>query len=153
VLTETSAALRGELWQCRRQAIALRRYIAPQRDAIARMAIERVPWIDALAGQRLREAGDRITRYVEDLDAGRERAAIVQDELTTRLTEQMNRNMYLLSIFAGIFLPLSLIVGLLGINVGGIPGGEWPWAFTAVALGTAAIGIVEYLVIRRLRWL
>lgn len=151
-IADAHAGLRAELWQSRRVAIELRRYIAPQRDAMARLVTERVSWIDAQAGQRLREVADRITRYVEDLDAARERAAIIQDELTTRLAETMNRNMYMLSIIAAIFLPLSLLTGLLGINVGGIPGVEWKWAFTIVAVGVLVIGIAGFLLMRRLRW-
>jgi zinc transporter len=153
VLTRTDSALRGELWHARHQAIALRRYIAPQRDAMARLVTERVSWIEPHIFQRLREVADRITRYVEDLDAGRERAAIVQDELNTRLSEQMNRNMYVLSVIAGIFLPLTLLTGLLGINVGGIPGEKWPWSFTAVAAGTVILGYIEYLLFKRLKWI
>lgn len=153
VLTATSATLRAELWQMRRTAIALRRYIAPQREAMTRLVSERVAFIDVPDSQRLREVNDRITRYVEDLDAARERAAVVQDELATRLTEQMNRNMYVLSVLAGIFLPLSLITGLLGINVGGIPGDKSDWGFAIVALAIAFIGIVEYWMFRRLKWL
>jgi zinc transporter len=151
-LTAAHAALRAELWNLRRVAIGLRRYIAPQREAMARLVTERVAWIDAHAGQRLREVADRITRYVEDLDAARERAAIVQDELTTRLTEQMNRNMYILSVIAAIFLPLSLLTGLLGINVAGIPGEKTEWAFAAVALGVILVGALEFLILRRLKW-
>jgi len=122
VISKTNASLRGKLWQLRRQAISLRRYISPQRDALAKLVTERIDWIDTHANQRLREIADRITRYVENLDSARERAAIIQDELSTRLSEQMNRNMYVLSVIAGIFLPLTLITGLLGINVAGIPG-------------------------------
>ncbi len=153
VLMTSDASLRGELWQMRRQSIALRRYIAPQREAMARLVTEEISWIEPNVGQRLREIADRITRYVEDLDAARERASIVQDELTTRLTEQMNRNMYVISIIAAIFLPLSLLTGLLGINVAGIPGDKWPWAFTAVGIGIAVLGVVEYYVFRKLKWL
>jgi zinc transporter len=153
VLTATNATLRAELWHLRRQAISLRRYIAPQREAMARIVTERMSWIEPQVGQRLREVADRITRYVEDLDAGRERAAIVQDELTTRLSEQMNRNMYVLSVIAGIFLPLTLITGLLGINVGGIPGEKWEWSFSAVLVGTLVLGLIEYLLFRRLKWI
>lgn len=153
VLLETQATLRGELWAMRRQAIALRRYVAPQREAMARLVTERVTWIDARAGQRLREVADRITRYVEDLDSGRERAAIIQDELTTRLNEQMNRNIYVLSVIAGIFLPLSLVSGLLGINVAGIPGEKWPWSFTVVSGGLLLLGLLEYVLFRRLKWI
>jgi zinc transporter len=153
VLTRTDDSLRSELWQLRRQSISLRRYIAPQREAMARLVTERVTWIEPHVGQQLREIADRITRYVEDLDAGRERAAIVQDELTTRLSEQMNRNMYVLSIIAGIFLPLTLLTGLLGINVGGIPGEKWPWSFTGVVAGTVILGYIEYLLFKRLKWI
>lgn len=153
VLSQTSASLRGELWRLRREAISLRRYIAPQREAMARLVTERVSWMDSHAGQRVREVADRITRYVEDLDAARERAAIVQDELTTRLGEQMSRNMYVLSVIAGIFLPLTLLTGLLGINVAGIPGEKWPWAFAAVVGGTVVLGVIEYLIFRRLKWI
>ncbi|MCE2510813.1 MAG: zinc transporter ZntB [Alphaproteobacteria bacterium] len=153
VLTETRAALRGDLWHVRRQAILLRRYVAPQREAMTRLTTEPISWIDLPAAQRLREIADRVTRYVEDLDAARERAAIVQDELASRLGEQMNRNMYILSVIAGIFLPLSLITGLLGINVAGMPGNSWPWAFTVVSIGLVIVGAIEYFLFKRLKWI
>ena len=153
VLADTQASIRGELWKLRRQAIALRRYVSPQREAMARLVTERISWINAQTGQRLREIADRITRYVEDLDSARERASVVQDELTTRLSEQMNRKMYVLSVIAGIFLPLSLLTGLLGINVAGIPGDKWSWSFTVVAVGIFVVGLVEYFLFRRLKWI
>lgn len=153
LLADPSYEIRTTLWSLRHQAIALRRYVAPQREAMARITTERAAWLDGLTMQRLRESADRVTRYVEDLDAARERAAIIQDELTTRLGEQMNRNMYVLSIIAGIFLPLSLLTGLLGINVGGIPGDKWEWSFTAVSVGVVAVGVIEYLLFRRLKWI
>lgn len=147
------AGLRAELWDRRREAIGLRRYIAPQRDAMTRLYAERVDWIDEPSAQRLRECADRVTRYVEDLDAARERATLVQDELNSRMTEHMNRNTYVLSVIAAIFLPLSLITGLLGINVGGIPGEKWEWAFWLVTFGIGACGVGGFFLLRRLRWL
>ena len=153
ILADSQASMRGELWRLRRQAIALRRYVSPQRDAMARLVTEGAAWIDANTGQRLREVADRITRYVEDLDSARERASIVQDELTTRLGERMNRNMYVLSVIAGIFLPLSFVAGLLGVNVAGIPGDKWPWAFAVLSGGLLILGVIEYFLFRRLKWI
>ena len=144
--------LRSRLGDVRRQAIALRRYIAPQREVMARLQSERVPWLTDLDRARLREAADRLTRYAEDLDASRERAAVTQEELANRLSEQMNRTMYVLSMVAAVFLPLGLLTGLLGINVGGIPGTESNLAFTivcAILLVLAATGIWAF---RRLRF-
>jgi len=145
--------LRGRLVGVRRQAIALRRYLAPQREALNRLAVEPTELFGDLDRVRLREEADRVTRYVEDLDAGRERAMVVQDELATRLSEAINRNMYLLSVVAAVFLPLGLLTGLLGINVGGIPGSEVSWAFAAVCALVVLLALVELILLRRLRWL
>jgi zinc transporter len=153
IIENSHSSIRAELWKLRRQAIALRRYVSPQREAMAHLVSERISWIDSQTAQQLRENADHITRYIENLDSARERASIVQDELTTRLSEQMNRNMYVLSVIAGIFLPLSLLTGLLGVNVAGIPGDKWPWAFTAVTVGIFVIGWIEYTLFRRLKWI
>lgn len=152
VVEVSSRELRSQVAALRRKVIALRRHLAPQREVMAVLMNERTEWLDDLHRLRLREVADRIIRHVEDLDAVRDRAAVVQDELTGRLGEQMNRNMYVLSIVAGIFLPLGLLTGLLGINVGGIPGANTPWAFAAVCFLLVAFGVGEIWILRRLRW-
>ncbi len=128
----TPGNLRGRLADVRRQAIVLRRYMFPQRDALSTFAIEDLDWLTERERSRLREATDRITRLAEELDAIRERAAVVQDQLVERRAEEMNRNMLILAVVAAVFLPLGLLTGLLGINVGGIPGAETAWAFWGV---------------------
>ena len=65
----------------------------------------------------------------------------------------MNKTMYLLSIVAAIFLPLGLLTGLLGINVGGIPGTENPYAFLVVCGTLVIIAIIQALLFRRMRWM
>jgi zinc transporter len=77
----------------------------------------------------------------------------VQEELAARVSEQINRNMYVLSIVAAVFLPLGLVTGYLGINVGGIPGADWRWAFAIVGLGLLAIAGFELWLFRRLKWI
>ena len=69
LLTGETQELRGRLAAVRREAIMLRRYLAPQRDAMGRLHSERVIWLDDMNRMRLREQADRLTRYVEDLDA------------------------------------------------------------------------------------
>lgn len=149
VLTRHDRDVRGRIAEVRRQAISLRRYIAPQREAMSGLTSGLADWIDLRHRARLREIADKITRYVEDLDSARERSAIIHEELAVRLSEQMNRTMYTLSIVATIFLPLSLLTGLLGINVGGIPGAETPWAFWAVCGFIVVAAVSEMWVFRR----
>jgi len=144
---------RRQLLDLRREAIALRRYLAPQRDALARLATDRIEWLGDRERLQLREVLDRTTRFVEDLEEARERAAVTQEELAGRLAEQLNQRMYALSIVAGVFLPLSFATGLLGINVAGIPGAEISWAFGAVCGGLVLLGVGEIALFRKLGWL
>lgn len=153
VLGGSTSSLRQKLVELRSTAIALRRYIGPQREAMARLLTQQVDWLTPMDRRWLREVADRITRYVEDLDAARERAQIVQDELAARISEQINRNMYVLSIVAAVFLPLGLVTGYLGINVGGIPGTDSRWAFASVGLMLLVIAVFEVWLFRRLRWI
>jgi zinc transporter len=125
------AGLRGELADIRRMAIMMRRYLFPQRDALSTLEIEDMAWLDQHARSRLREATERVTRLAEELDAIRDRAQVVHDMVMDLRSEAMNRQMLLLSVVSAIFLPLGFITGLMGINVGGIPGAHTPWAFWA----------------------
>jgi len=153
VLTQKSFELRPRLANIRRTVISLRRYIAPQRDVITQMQNAKVDWLNDSERMSLRETADRTTRFVEDLDAIRDRATVTQEELNSSLTEQMNKTMYVLSIVAGIFLPLGLLTGLLGINVGGIPGTENPRAFAIFCVILIVVAAWQVWLFKRKKWM
>ena len=153
VLEQKSESIRTQLADLRRQAINLHRYLAPQREALARLHSEKIAWLSDADRLHLREVHDRMGRTVEDLDAARERAAITQEELDNRMAEQLNQRMYMLSMVAALFMPLTFLTGLLGINVGGIPGAENKQAFILVCLILAGIGLVLYLLFRKRKWM
>jgi zinc transporter len=153
ILTAESHQLRSIIAGLRREIIIIRRYLAPQRDAIVRLVSERVSWMSEAERMRLREIADRMTRFVEDLDSARERAAVAQEELLGRLSEQMEKRMYLLSLVAAIFLPLGFLTGLLGINVGGIPGSEYHWGFALVTVMIFILVVVQVVIFKIKKWL
>jgi len=153
VLNLQSYQLRTQISQLRREAISLRRYLAPQRDAMTRLYNEKVPWLDETHRMQIREVADNIMRYVEDLDAVRERAIVIQEELMSRISEQMDKRMYVLSMVAAIFLPLGFLTGLLGINVGGIPGAEYKGAFYVFCGILSVTVIVQIFVFKKLKWM
>jgi zinc transporter len=153
VLTAESRVHRGDLANLRREAIALRRYLAPQREVMVRLCLCQAPWFQPEVRARLREVSVRTLRSVEDLDAARERAAVLQDELNNRLSDQMNRTMYVLTVAATVLMPPSLITGLLGINVGGMPGADNSWSFWMVILLLVFLAIVEVVILRRFKWI
>lgn len=153
VMTERSHELRPKLANLRRQTISMRRYISPQRDVLARLQNERISWLSDIDKVHIREIAERTARFIDDMDSARDRAAITQEELNNHLSEQMNKTMYILSIVAAIFLPLGLITGLLGINVGGIPGTENKFAFAFVTIFLVGFALTLYMIFKRKRWI
>lgn len=145
--------LRAELIALRRSAIPLRRYLSPQREALAHLIAAPMAWLDDLQRAHLREVADRTIRFVEDLDAVHERATLLHGEFANHLSERINVNIYVLSIVAAVILPLSLVTGLLGANVGGIPGESSPWGFALLTLVLAAIAAAEVWILKRLDWI
>ena len=91
--------------------------------------------------------------YVEDLDLARERAMVVREEMLSNLAQEQNSKMYLLSLVAAVFLPLSFITGMMGMNTAGLPGSENTMAFWIVVVLMLLTGLGILLVFRRKRWM
>jgi len=136
-----AAQSRQRVAQTRSAAIAYRRFIVPQRQALERLSLARVPWLEEDDHLHLQEATDRYSRMGEELEAVRERAALAHEELTDLRAEQMNQRALVLSIVALVFLPLTFLTGLLGMNVAGIPFAHESWAFWGVAGVCVAIAV------------
>ena len=141
--------LRDQLLQLRRQIIPVRRYVLPQRDALYLLMQEHNSWTTPDENDHMQRAAAETTRLVEALDALRERAGLLQEQIASEIADRMNRNTYALSIVAAIFLPLGFLTGLLGINVGGVPGMETPWAFWAVVALCAFSAALVWWVMKR----
>ena len=132
--------LRGEIAESRRAVVLVRRYLAPQRDALYRLRHDDATWLTTEAKTHLREVDDRLVRHLEDLDEIRQRAAILQEELAALVAEQTNRNLYALSMVTVIMLPMSFVTGYFGMNTGALPfGADHPYG-TWMASGL--IGLV-----------
>lgn len=152
VVESADISLRESIVQVRKQAIIFRRYMSPQRDAIGQLRMSDVSWLNEGHKRLLNEGHNHVTRYVEDLDAIRERAQIVKDEIANIMTDRLNKNMYVLSIIAAIFLPLGFLTGLLGINVGGIPGADNSYAFVFFCGILVVMVLIQIVVFKKLKW-
>ncbi len=141
------------LSQLRQQVISLRRHLSPQREALAQLVREPLSQQDPHHQQWLHEVMDQLSRQVEAFDEVRDRAAVVQEELIRRSSEALNARMYVLSIITAIFLPLSFMTGLLGVNVGGIPWANQDngfWIVLGLMLGAV---LLQLLLLKQKRWL
>ena len=152
ILETADSDLRKDIVNIRKQSIVFRRHLAPQRDAISQLRLSDLSWLAETDRRYLQEAFNHIVRYVEELDAIRERAQIVKDELASMIADKMNRNTYVLSVIAAIFLPLGFLTGLFGINIGGMPGVENDKAFLIFCVFLVILVPVQILVFRKLKW-
>ncbi len=145
--------LRTTLGIVRRQAAAIRRYVSPQRDALDRLTRADIGVLSATESYSLREEADQLTRHLEDLDLEREHALVTQEELMNRVAHEQNVRMYLLSVVAVIFLPLTFVTGLLGMNVAGLPGLDNPDAFAYSVIVMAIFGISLVVFFKWKKWI
>ena len=145
--------LRTAIAQIRSEAIAYRRFVAPDRDALGELAGLGFDWLSEEDRLHIREAADRFARMVEELEAVRERAALLHEQLTDLRAEQLDRRSLMISVVAFVFLPLTFITGLLGMNVEGIPYAQHPWAFWGVVGFCVAVGLAVMAFFARRHWL
>lgn len=150
---EGPAKLRQSITELRRQVANVRRFLAPQRDALDRLYRHSGSLLSESDVQDLREEADRLTRYLEDIDLARERLLVLQEEMLALMAQEQNTRMYVLSVVAAIFLPLTFITGLLGMNVGGLPGLEDPNGFVVSAVTMVVSAVVLLVFFRWKKWL
>ncbi|MFT6092758.1 MAG: zinc transporter [Pseudohongiellaceae bacterium] len=152
VMEEPNTSLRQQIAATKKKAILLRCYIAPQRDVITALRTSDQPWLDLTHRRHLQESLDRVIRYLEDIDSIRERAQITKDELTNALADKMNKNLYMLSVVAPLFLALGFLTGLLAVNVGGVPGVDAGNAFFIFCLALIGVSAAQMALFKYLKW-
>lgn len=150
-LATSNSLSADDLTRIRRPLITLRRFMGPQRDCLSQLAQGPI-WLDEETKVSLRESANQLSRYVEDFNAMQERALILQEQLWSEHNEQLNRRMYMLAIVTTVFLPLSFLTGVLGVNVGGIPGADSPYGFTVFVGITLVVGVLVMALLKRKRW-
>jgi zinc transporter len=145
--------LRTTITHIRSQAIAFRRFVAPDRDALLTLAQLDFEWLAEDDRLHIREAADRFARMTEELEAVRERSALLHEQLTDLRAEEIDQRSLLISVVAFIFLPLTFITGLLGMNVEGIPDAHDPYAFWEVVILCFLLGLGVLAWFVRRQWL
>jgi zinc transporter len=142
--------LRRMVNQSRTQAIGLRRFLYPQRAALEKLGALPVDWLSDDDRLHLAAAADRAARMAEELESIRERAALIHEALTDLRAEQIDQRSLIIAVVAMVFLPLTFITGLLGMNVAGIPFAHQPWAFWGVFWFCVVIAVaITFYFVRR----
>jgi len=110
-------------------------------------------WLSDDDRLHIRDAADRFARMAEELEAIRERSALLHEQLTDLRAETIEQRGLLIAVVAFIFLPLTFITGLLGMNVAGIPFADEPLSFWGVVLFCLVLSLVMFVWFRLRHWL
>jgi zinc transporter len=141
---------RRELSRVRRLLARLHRHLNANRHALTHHLITHFPhWCGETTKLEFQRDLDRLSAIIQDLDLVQERSRLVREEMSSNLQETLNRNLYVLSIVTTIFLPITLITGIFGMNVGGSPLVQNPagffWAIFLMVLTLA----IAFIVLKR----
>ncbi len=137
----------------RRNCLALKRHMSPQHEALERISRDSPDWFEEHDRREIAESIERLGRYLDDIDISKESAVVLQDELRARSLASNEHATYMLTIVAGIFLPLGFLTGLMGINVGGMPGIDDASAFWVVVGICAVVMTTQLFLFWRWKWL
>lgn len=153
LIDSTDLKFRNEILSVRREIIILRRYLFPQKEALNKLYNDKITWINEYERIEIRETNDQLMRHIEELDTIRDKISLIQEELANSLSDQVNKKMYILSIISAIFLPLTFLTGLLGINIGGIPGAQNDNAFYIFSIILVMVTSVQFYIFKKKKWL
>jgi zinc transporter len=123
---------RSELGSLRRMLVRLQRLLAPEPAAFFRLLNRPPDWISQDELQNLQQAAEKFSSAVGDTSSLVERVKQLQEELAALVSEQTNRTLFLLTMVTVLALPINLVAGLFGMNVGGIPLNQHPYGFFLV---------------------
>jgi len=147
VIAERGGALRSRIGSARRAAIELRRHMGPQREALLELAAGVLPIFEDNDRAHLAEAANSVTRMLEEIESIREQGLVLFEQLSDLRQEFVAKRTLVLSTVSMIFLPLSFVAGLIGMNVP-IPWQTEPWTFWAIVAACAAVGGGLWLALR-----
>jgi magnesium transporter len=137
----------------KRQMIFLRKSVWPLREVISRLERWESQLISKSTDIYLRDVYDHTIQVIDAIETFRDMLSGMLDIYLSSVSNRMNEVMKVLTIIATIFIPLTLVAGLYGMNFKYMPELEWPWGYPFVLLFMFAIGVLMVIYFRRKRWL
>jgi len=132
LLAKRISVSRSELGTLRRMLVRLQRLLAPEPAAFFRLLSRPPDWITEDELQNLQQAAEKFSTAISDTAALVERVKQLQEELAALVNEQTNRTLFVLTLVTVLALPINLVAGLFGMNVGGIPLAQHRYGFFLV---------------------
>ncbi len=153
LLSNPTAEMLQVIQQIRRELIAMKRNISPLRELLTKIQHADSPLLQEKTLPYYGDVYDHVLRISESLESYRERITAMQDIYLSSVNNKMNETIRILTIFASIFIPLTFIVGIYGMNFEYMPELKWRWAYPTlwILFITISIGLLVYF--KKKKWL
>lgn len=137
----------------KREMIWLRKAVWPLREMINALQRAESSLIRASTGVYLRDVYDHTIEVIDTVETYRDVLSGMLDNNLSLLTARLNEVMKVLTVISTIFIPLTFITGIYGMNFRYMPELGWRWGYPLVVLGMAGIAVALYFYFRRKKWL
>ena len=151
-LSNPTSAVLQRIHAMKREILYLRKQIWPLREVVGTMAKEEPALIKEETMIFLRDVHDHTVQIMETIESQRDLVTGLLDLYMTGISNRMNEVMKVLTIIATIFIPISFIAGVYGMNFKYLPELEWPWGYEAVWGVMIAMVITMVLYFKKKKW-
>jgi magnesium transporter len=153
LLAEPDSETLNTIQKLKREVISIRRHISPLRELIAGMLRSESPLINDKTHIYLRDVYDHSIRVIESIESYREILTGLLDIYISNISNKMNEVMKVLTVFASIFIPLTFLAGIYGMNFEYMPELKWKWAYPVLGLAFILIPLLLIVYFKRRKWL
>lgn len=141
-----------QIHHLKREMIFLRKAVWPLREVVTGLNREEVELIAPVTHQHLHDVYDHVIQVIETIEVFREMLAGLLEIYLSTVSNRMNEVMKVLTIIATIFIPLTFISGIYGMNFY-IPEVHWSWGYPIILTVMALIAAAMLVYFRKKRWL
>lgn len=153
LITRPKPVTLSEIHKLKREMIFLRKAVWPLREVIGSLERGESSLIRDSTVIYLRDIYDHTIQVVDTIETFRDMLSGMLDIYLSSISNRMNEVMKVLTIIATIFIPLTFIVGLYGMNFKYMPELEWPWGYPLVLLLMLAVSVFMLIYFRRKKWI
>ena len=153
LVTRTTPVTLREMHHLKREMIFLRKALWPLREVIGSLERGESSLIKESTVLYLRDIYDHTIQVIDNIETFRDMLSGMLDIYLSSISNRMNEVMKVLTIIATLFIPLTFIVGLYGMNFKYMPELEWPWGYPLVLVLMLAVSIFMLIYFRRKKWI
>lgn len=153
LVSEPTQDMLNTIQRLKREIIGIRRHVSPVRELMAGMLRSESGFIHEKTHIYLKDVSDHVIRVIESIEAYREILSGLLEIYISKVSNKMNEVMKVLTVFASIFIPLTFLAGIYGMNFEYMPELKWKWAYPALWVAFISIPAILLVYFRKKKWL